>query len=200
MPDTQNNNLNSTVINNENLNEPANLIQQDIQTPSQFINEEIVHTTITTTQQSISSIHPNLTTPKKNKATSPQITLQSTVKPSATLAPKFLQMDYQTYRSLTRPPKPRRTFTRNNFAEHNYNYTHPPRAHYSPRIPNNTHVYSHYWDKPTTTNNPVNFQPNQHPTQDYSEKYPFFQQNKNKYKHITIWIMYHLTMIIYQIV
>ena len=178
LPDTQNNRLNSTVINNENLNGPANLVQQDIQTPSQFINEEIVHTTITTTQQSISPMHPNLTTPKNNKVTSPQITLQSTVKPSATLAPKFSQMDYQTYRPMTRPPKPRRTFTRNNFAEHNYNYTHPPRAHYSPRKPNNIHVYSHYWDKSTTTNNLVNFQPNQHPTQDYSENYPFFQQNK----------------------
>ena len=67
LPDTQTNSLNSTVINNENLNEPANLRQQDIQTPSQFINEEIVHTTVTTTQQSISPIHPNLTTPKKIK-------------------------------------------------------------------------------------------------------------------------------------
>ena len=31
-----------------------------------------------------------------------------------------------------------------------------------------------------TTNNSVNFQPNQHPTQDHSENYPFFQQNKNR--------------------
>ena len=74
LPDTQNNCLNSTVIHNENLNGTRKFTQQDIQTPSQFINEEIVHTTITTTQQSISPIHPNLTTPKNNKATSPQIT------------------------------------------------------------------------------------------------------------------------------
>ena len=39
-------------------------------------------------------------------------------------------MDYQTFRPMTRPPKPRKTFTRSKFAEHNYNYTHPPRAHH----------------------------------------------------------------------
>ena len=63
LPDTRNNSLNSTVIHNENLNGTRNLTQQDIQTPSHFINEEIVQTT-TTTQQSTSPIHPNLTTPK----------------------------------------------------------------------------------------------------------------------------------------
>ena len=31
-----------------------------------------------------------------------------------------------------------------------------------------------------TTNNSVNFQSNQHPPQDHSENYPFFQQNKNR--------------------
>ena len=180
MPDTQNNSLISTVIQNENLNGPANLIQQDIQTPSQFINEEIVHTTITTRQQSISPIHPNFTTPKNNKVTSPQITLQSTVKPSATLAPKFSHMDYQTYRPMTRPPKPKKAFTRSNFAEHNSNYTHPPRTNYSPRKPNNNHVYSNNWDRPTTINNSVNFQPTQYPIQDYSGNYQFFLQNKNR--------------------
>ena len=50
LPDTQNNSLNSTVIHNENLNGTRNLTQQDIQTPSHFINEEIVHTTNYTTK------------------------------------------------------------------------------------------------------------------------------------------------------
>ena len=50
LPDTQNNSLISTVIHNENLNGTTNLTQQDIQTPSHFINEEIVQTTVTTTQ------------------------------------------------------------------------------------------------------------------------------------------------------
>ena len=48
LPDTRNNSLNSTVIHNENLNGTRNLTQQDIQTPSHFIFEEIVQTTTTT--------------------------------------------------------------------------------------------------------------------------------------------------------
>ena len=59
LPDTRNNSLNSTVIHNENLNGTRNLTQQDIQTPSHFINEEIVQTKVTSTQQSISLILPN---------------------------------------------------------------------------------------------------------------------------------------------
>ena len=43
--DTQKNSLNSTVIHHENLKRTRKLTQQDIQTPSHFINEEIVHTT-----------------------------------------------------------------------------------------------------------------------------------------------------------
>ena len=85
LPDTRNNSLNSTVIHNENLNGTRNLTQQDIQTPSHFINEEIVQTT-TTTQQSISPIRPNLTTPRITNTSLGQVTLQSTVKPS--VAPK----------------------------------------------------------------------------------------------------------------
>ena len=86
LPDTRNNSLNSIVIHNENLNGTRNLTQQDIQTPSHFINEEIVQTTATTTQQSISPIHPNLTTPRNINTSLTQLTLQSTVKLS--VAPK----------------------------------------------------------------------------------------------------------------
>ena len=95
LPDAQNNSLNSTVIHHENLNGTRNLTQQDIQTASHFINEEIFQTTVTTLQQSISPIHPNLTTPRNKNSTLPQVTLQSTVKPS--VAPKYSHMDYQTY-------------------------------------------------------------------------------------------------------
>ena len=42
LPDTQNKSLNSTVIHYENLNGTRNLTQQDIQTPSHYINQEIV--------------------------------------------------------------------------------------------------------------------------------------------------------------
>ena len=78
-PDTRNNSLNLTIIHNEKLNGTENLTQQDSQTPSHFINEEIVQTT-TTTQQSISPIHPNLTTPRSTSTSLAQVTLQSTVK------------------------------------------------------------------------------------------------------------------------
>ena len=194
LPDTRNNSLNSTVIHNENLNGTRNLTQQDIQTPSHFINEEIVQTT-TTKQQSISPIHPNLTTPKNTNTSLAQVTLQSTVKPS--VAPKYSHMDYQTYRPMTVPSKTRRTFTRNTFAEHNYNYAHSSKTNNPTRKTNNNHVCSHYWDNPMTTTNSVNFRTNSHPPQDRSENYPFFQQNKIKSKHLIIRIIYHLMMIIY---
>ena len=124
LPDTRNNSLNSTVIHNENLNGTRNLTQQDIQTPSHFIKEEIVQTTTTTTQQSISPIHPNLTTPRNTNTSLTQLTLQSTFKPS--VAPKYSHMDYQTYRPMTIPSKTRKPFTRNTFSEHNYIYAHKP--------------------------------------------------------------------------
>ena len=176
LPDMQNNSLNSTVIHNENLNGTRNLTQQDIQTPSHFINEEIVHTT--TTQQSISPIRPNLTTPRNTNPSQTQVTLQSTVKPS--VAPKYSHMDYQTYRPMTIPSKTRKTFTRNNFAEHNYNYTHPSKTNYPPRKNFNNYTRSRNWDNPMAQTNSKNFQTNLHPSQDRSENYPFFQQNKNK--------------------
>ena len=82
LPDrTGNNSLNSTVIQQENLNGTWILTQQDIQTSSHFANEDVVTTVVTTTQQSISPIHPNLTTPRPKNPTLPQVTLQSTVKP-----------------------------------------------------------------------------------------------------------------------
>ena len=80
---------------------------------------------------------------------------------------------------MTKPSKPRKTFTRSNFAEHNYNYAHSLKANYPPRK-NNNHVCSHFWDNPITSTNSVNFQTNSHPPQDHSENYPFFQQNRNK--------------------
>ena len=174
LPDTQNNSLNSTVIHNENLNGTRNLTQQDIQTPSHFINEEIVHTT--TTQQSISPIRPNLTTPRNTNPSQTQVTLQSTVKPS--VAPKYSHMDYQTYRPMTIPSKTRKTFTRNNFTDHNYNYTHPSKTYNQPQRNFNQYTRSRNWDNPMTQPNSINFQTN--PPQDHSENYPFFQQNKNK--------------------
>ena len=53
-------------------------------------------------------------------------------------------------------------------------------------------VCSHYWNLPNTPTNSVNFQDNPHPPQDYSENYPFFQQNRNK--QLITQINYHLMM------
>ena len=115
-----NTSLNSTLIQQENLSGTRNLTQQDIQTPSHFVSEEIFETITTTAQQSILPIHPNFTTPRPKNPTLPQVTLQSTVKTS--VVPKYTQMDYQTLRSMTKPTQKQRTFTRKNFAKHNCNY------------------------------------------------------------------------------
>ena len=133
LPDTRNNSLNSTVIHNENLNGTRNLIHQDIQTPSHFINQEIVQTTVTTTQQSISPIHPNLTTPRNTNTSLTQVTLQLTVKPS--VAPKYSHMDYQTYRPMTKPSKheKRSQDTLSQNTEHIYNYAHQPKTNQLPK-------------------------------------------------------------------
>ena len=59
---TGNNSSKSTFKNTqENLNGRRNITKQGIQTLSHLINEEIVETIPTTTQQSISPIHPTIT-------------------------------------------------------------------------------------------------------------------------------------------
>ena len=80
---TGNKSLNSTFINNDSLNGTRDLTQQDLQTPSHFVNEQIIETITTTeAQRSISPIQPNLTTPKLKNPTLQQTIIQSTVKPS----------------------------------------------------------------------------------------------------------------------
>ena len=125
-------------------------------------------------------MHNNLTTPRNTNTLLEQVTLQSTVKPS--VAPKYSHIDYQTYRPMTIPSKTRKPFTRNTFAEHNYNYAHQPKRNQPPRkkTQKSNHVCSHYWNLPKTSTNSVNFPDNPQPTQDHSENYSFFQQNKNK--------------------
>ena len=81
-------------------------------------------------------------------------------------------MDYQTYRPMTIPSKTRKTFTRNNFADHNYNYTHPSKTYIQPQRNFNQYTRSRNWDNPMTQPNSINFQTN--PPQDHSENYPFF--------------------------
>ena len=78
---------------------------------------------------------------------------------------------------MTKPSKPRKTFTRSNFAEHNYNYVNPSRTN-QPLQKNNNHVYSRNWNVPNTSINSVNFQNNSHPPQDHSENHPFFNKKE----------------------
>ena len=173
LPDRrQNNSLNSTLVQQENLIGIINLTQQDIQTPSHFINEEIVETISTTTQQSISPIYPNLTTPKPKISILPQVTLQSTVLPS--VAPKYSHMDYQTRRPMTKPPQKQRIFTRSNFADHNYNYVN--RSQTSKPLRTNPHnrSFSQRQNAQQQTTNFVNFNDNPRVPTDPSENYSFF--------------------------
>ena len=83
---------------------------------------------------------------------------------------------------MTKPSKTRKTFTRNTFAEHNYNYVHQSKTNQplQKNTQNLNHVCSDYWNLPNTSTNSVNFPDNPHPPQYYSENYLFFQQNKNK--------------------
>ena len=109
-------------INQERLNGNINHTQQDIQTPSDFVNGEIFEIMPTTTQQIISPIHPTLTTPKNKNTATPQTTIQSTVKPSVN--PKYSQMAYQTFRPVTtsRQTNKQKMSNRNNISDHNYNF------------------------------------------------------------------------------
>ena len=101
-----NNNLISTFIQKENLNVTRNLTPQDIQTPSHFVTEEVVET-ITTTAQQISHLFILILQPQDQKNPKlPQVTLQSTLKPS--VAPKISQTDYQTFRPMTKPSQKQR--------------------------------------------------------------------------------------------
>ena len=103
---------------------------------------------------------------------------------------------------MTKPSKTRKTFTRNTFAEHNYNYVHQSKINQPPppkkkTTQNLNHVCSHYWNFPNTSTNSVNFQENPHPPQDYSENYRFFQQKKRiNNRHLNTQIIYHLMMMI----
>ena len=162
-----NNSLNSTIIQQEDLNGTRNLTQQDIQTPSHFTNEEVVETVTTTTQQSISPIHSNLTTPRPKNPTLPQVTLQSTVKPS--VVPKYSQMDYQTFRPMKKPTQKQRIITRNNFAQHNYNHLNRPLTTKPSRANTQNHLFSQRQNFQQPTSNSVNF--NEYPriSQDQSE-------------------------------
>ena len=141
------------------------------------MSEEIVDPLTTTAQHSNTPIHPNLTTPKTKNPTLSQTTIQSTVKYS--VAQKYSQIDYQTIRLRTKPSYKQRTSHRNNFAEHNYNYVNRSKTPKSFNMNFQTYSISQSQNIPQSTSNSVNFNNQPRSTQDRSENYPFFQQNKN---------------------
>ena len=75
---------------------------------------------------------------------------------------------------MMKPIQKQRTFTRNNFAEHNYKYVNRPQTSKSFRPNNQNHLFSQH-----LTTNLVKFHNYPRILQDQSENYPFFQQNKN---------------------
>ena len=144
-----------------NLNGTRNLTHQDIQTSSHLTNEGVVTTVVTTAQQSISPIHPNLTTPRPKNPILPQVTLQSTVQ------------------KQMKPIQKQRTFTRNNFAEHNYNYVSRPQTSKSFRPNTQNHLLSQKQNFRQPTTFTVSSHDYPRNSEEQSENYPFFQQSKN---------------------
>ena len=174
---TGNNSLNSTFINQNNLNGTRYLTQQDIQTPSHFVKEEIVETITTTeAQRSISPIQPNFTTPKLKK---PNTTANNhTIHSKPSVAQKFSQMDYQTSRPVTKPSYNQKTSHRNNFAEHNHNYVNRPKTRKPSNMNTQNYPYSRRHNKLQPTSHSVNFNDQPRSSQEPTENYPFSQQNK----------------------
>ena len=80
---------------------------------------------------------------------------------------------------MTKPIKKQRSFTRNNFAEHNYNYVNRPQTSKPsrPNTQNNLFSQRKNFQQPTTIS--LNFHDYPRFSHDQSENYPFFQHNKN---------------------
>ena len=80
---------------------------------------------------------------------------------------------------MTKPTQKQRIFTTNNFAKHNHNYVNRPKTSKLPRTNTQNHLFSqrHNFQHPTT--NSVNFIDYPRISQNQSDNYPFFQQNKN---------------------
>ena len=106
---------------------------------------------------------------------------------------------------MMKPIQKQRTFTKNNFAEHNYNYE--IRLQTSKSFRPNKKTRNHLFSQRQNFGQPITTSVNSH---DYtrnslhqSENYPFFQQSKNNEQnhvntlHLTIHlIIYHQMMMI----
>ena len=80
---------------------------------------------------------------------------------------------------MTKPIQKQRTLTRNNFVEHNYNYVNRPQTSKPSRPNTQNHLFSPRQNFQHLTANSVKFYDYPRISQDQSENYPFFQQNKN---------------------
>ena len=80
---------------------------------------------------------------------------------------------------MMKPIQKQRTFTRNKFAEHNYNYVNRPQTSKPFRPNNQNYLFSQKqnFQHPTTIS--VKFHNYPRISQDQKKNYPFFQQNKN---------------------
>ena len=114
----------------------------------------------------------------------PQVTLQSTVKPS--VAPIYSHMDYQTFRPMTKPPQKQRIFTRSKFAEHNYNYVNRSQKSKPPRTNQHNRSFSQRQNPQQHTSNFVYLNDNPRVPTDPSENYPFFNSIKIVKNHTNI--------------
>ena len=80
---------------------------------------------------------------------------------------------------MMKPIQKQRTFTRNNFAEHNYNYVNRPQTTKSSRPNNQNHLFLQKLNFRQSTTTTVNSHDYPRISQEQSENYPFFQQNRN---------------------
>ena len=80
---------------------------------------------------------------------------------------------------MTKPTQKQRTFTWNNFAEHNYNYVNRPKTSKPCRPNTQNHLFLQKKNFQQPTTNSVNFHDYPQISQEQNENYPFFQQSKN---------------------
>ena len=88
-------------------------------------------------------------------------------------------MTYQPFRPKMKPIQKQRTFTRNNFAEHNYNYVNRPQTSKPSRPNTQKPLVSQRQKFQQQTTTSVKFHDYPRILQNQSENYRFFQQNKN---------------------
>ena len=88
-------------------------------------------------------------------------------------------MDYQTIKPMTKGSQKRKTPYRNSFAEHNYNYVNKPQTIKSSSTNTQNHLFSQSKNLHQPLSNSKNFNDYLQTSQDRSENYTFFQQNKH---------------------